>query len=615
MANGNGSEITTEETCEVKSFERNKYFYGKLMTVKDFEAEQKYFNGKRYLLNGLIHGVGIVCGVEASEPAIVSQKLQIKLSRGVALDCCGHEIVVESGGTFDVEEGSPSDGVNYVYLKYRECLTDPSPAPANPSVCEEVCCYSRIREEFKLQVSPTPPEVAAFDWAKVWQARQAEIETLASKLGLPVPRDEIEARFIITADEYLTKAACPACTDPKVLVGVVRVAGSNATIDTDEIATLRSLRSLVYSNPMLHELIRGHLGDLDNPHQVTADQTKALMSLNNVGNAPARKTWVQNVDIVSDGSITVAPHAAAKTVEVKTTHAQINPLPVDPASTDTTRDKHVANDDAHRWSQAPVSVDGLTNPGGDIDLVAGTGIRIDHPAGDGAPQISISAVAGATTGVVKVTIPRATVPQETKALLPPVPGAVVSQDIAHGLEAALPPAVVLGYVGEKIIIMEQDFILQRPLVEVLAKQYGIAAPPLVSFRAAAVTEKKFNIVAINTNPEAEETVVIRWWAIPAGRTVRELPADVMKNVKDTVGEEIIQSIVTERNIPAEAVDSVINEVVNAVAEAPEGMTPASLASVTGLPLDAVNPVLGALVASASLVTSGKGANRRYLAKG
>ena len=38
-------------------FERNKYFYGKLLSVDDFETEQKYMNNKRRMGNrlSLIH--------------------------------------------------------------------------------------------------------------------------------------------------------------------------------------------------------------------------------------------------------------------------------------------------------------------------------------------------------------------------------------------------------------------------------------------------------------------------------------------------------------------------------------------------------------------------------
>ena len=44
-------------------FERNRYFYGKLLTVRDFEVEQRYHCTKRALLNRLVHGAGVVCGL------------------------------------------------------------------------------------------------------------------------------------------------------------------------------------------------------------------------------------------------------------------------------------------------------------------------------------------------------------------------------------------------------------------------------------------------------------------------------------------------------------------------------------------------------------------------
>ena len=47
--------------------ERNRYFYGKLLTVRDFELEQKYLNDKRRLLNLAIAGPGVVCGLTVSK--------------------------------------------------------------------------------------------------------------------------------------------------------------------------------------------------------------------------------------------------------------------------------------------------------------------------------------------------------------------------------------------------------------------------------------------------------------------------------------------------------------------------------------------------------------------
>ena len=44
-------------------FERNKYYYGKLLSVNDFELEQKYMNDKRRAVNRLLFGSGVAAGM------------------------------------------------------------------------------------------------------------------------------------------------------------------------------------------------------------------------------------------------------------------------------------------------------------------------------------------------------------------------------------------------------------------------------------------------------------------------------------------------------------------------------------------------------------------------
>lgn len=43
----------------LKPLERNNYFYGKLLTVRDFQREQEYNNEKAVLKNKFIYGSGI----------------------------------------------------------------------------------------------------------------------------------------------------------------------------------------------------------------------------------------------------------------------------------------------------------------------------------------------------------------------------------------------------------------------------------------------------------------------------------------------------------------------------------------------------------------------------
>lgn len=71
-------------------YERNKYFYGKLLSVDDFETEQKYMNNKRRLQNRFLNGCGVVSGMNV----VQVDDLSFSLEAGVALDFAGREIVV-----------------------------------------------------------------------------------------------------------------------------------------------------------------------------------------------------------------------------------------------------------------------------------------------------------------------------------------------------------------------------------------------------------------------------------------------------------------------------------------------------------------------------------------
>ena len=76
---------------QYSSGERNHYFYGKLMTVRDFQDEQTYMNNKRRLGNRLLHGAGIVAGLGV----LLVDNQTFSLEAGMALDYLGREILVQ----------------------------------------------------------------------------------------------------------------------------------------------------------------------------------------------------------------------------------------------------------------------------------------------------------------------------------------------------------------------------------------------------------------------------------------------------------------------------------------------------------------------------------------
>lgn len=145
-------------------FERNRYFYGKLLTVRDFDSEQKYFNNKRRLMNRLLHGTGVVSGLQV----VAIDDKSISVEMGLALDHFGREIVVSSPVTLKL---STVDGFTnneyakniYLCISYDEKGKEPVHSVANSSRTDEVSEYNRIMESYKLFIQEEPPAPSSFE--------------------------------------------------------------------------------------------------------------------------------------------------------------------------------------------------------------------------------------------------------------------------------------------------------------------------------------------------------------------------------------------------------------------------------------------------------------------
>jgi hypothetical protein len=110
--------------CADGTLTRNRYFFGKLMSVADFEQEQSYLRTKHRRHNRLLHGVGIVRGLEvALENGQAGGGPVIVVSPGVAIASNGEELVVCEPVTIDVCSGPV---VCYVTLTLAERSVDPT---------------------------------------------------------------------------------------------------------------------------------------------------------------------------------------------------------------------------------------------------------------------------------------------------------------------------------------------------------------------------------------------------------------------------------------------------------------------------------------------------------
>ena len=128
-------------------FQRNNYYFGKLLTAKDFEDEQRYFNDKRRLANRLTGANGIVAGlgvIRADDHSIV-------LQAGCATDASGREIVVPETKVVKLStiEGYSQLASSTALLGIRY---DEQPAEEVYAVMSDEGAprYNRVREQYVL---------------------------------------------------------------------------------------------------------------------------------------------------------------------------------------------------------------------------------------------------------------------------------------------------------------------------------------------------------------------------------------------------------------------------------------------------------------------------------
>ncbi len=163
--------------CEVPQLARNHYFTGKLLVLRDFDDEQRYFIGKDRRHNQRLHGWGTVCGLKVKQhPQDGCRDRWVIVEPGSAIDCCGREIIVEHEEFFDFraaflaywqhqfgKDAQPDDAEHrlQVCLRYAECPTENIPAVFDDCGCEDDACQpNRIRETYELGVIVDPETTA-----------------------------------------------------------------------------------------------------------------------------------------------------------------------------------------------------------------------------------------------------------------------------------------------------------------------------------------------------------------------------------------------------------------------------------------------------------------------
>ena len=235
--------------CKIPYFERNNFFYGKMMTVHDFFAEQFYFNEKRWLINRMVLGWGVVCGLDVRPKDNSSD--EVIVTPGLAIDCCGREILVCCEQTVkllpeisECHEAKPDTGSEkklILCLEYRDCKTEQVLLPAVACDKKERGEFNRIRDSFIIRVK-TPEEVKPPEFC---------LHNCPLTDNKSVPIHDFLCMEL--------KEGCPECPEKSCLI-LAEVTITPQKDNTSKPPTVTidpcSTRRLVYGNQVLFDLIR-----------------------------------------------------------------------------------------------------------------------------------------------------------------------------------------------------------------------------------------------------------------------------------------------------------------------------------------------------------------------
>ena len=274
--------------ADLETAVRNRYFYGKLLDVFHFELETDYMNYKRWLLNRLVTGWGVVCGLDvlASEDGAA-----IYVTRGMALDPWGREIIVptdsrrvdlpdgewegqasrwgkqqgqftphatghdspnQQGGKEqyppkqypedeDEDEEDEEDRYYHVVICYNECRSNPTPVLAGDCGDQVQCETGTVEERYKIEIRP-----GRLDPISVWECMIPDAIT----------RGELQYEVLV---RWVTDNCPELPGDPCVPLANIRIrwGDDGPYCETDDIDI--NVRQLALSNRALFYLLMSML--------------------------------------------------------------------------------------------------------------------------------------------------------------------------------------------------------------------------------------------------------------------------------------------------------------------------------------------------------------------
>jgi len=231
---------------QLRQFEKNNFFQGKLMTARDMETEQTYHADRLQTVTRFTAGKGIVHGVEISSVAESETELEVTLEPGLLVDGYGRPIAIEHRTTKTMP--LPSNDDIYLYVRYDETDLESVPVPDVSGASSEEYMSNRRVESFELTYQESPPEFEGVP----------DVDTSIADN----PDEETAHRALANRYHQQFRTPVEQVEDPSVFVG-----SFERTRDGDWIPggdTVR--RDIVHDNEMLYAALVNHLTDTENPH-------------------------------------------------------------------------------------------------------------------------------------------------------------------------------------------------------------------------------------------------------------------------------------------------------------------------------------------------------------
>ena len=140
--------------------ERMRWYTGRFVTARDLTDEQRYLVHRRWLINRVLHGEGVLCGLH-----VVPHEREdcgpttVWIEPGIALDCCGRELISSCRLCVTwppaAEPGCepPEHEEKLLAIRYHEEPVDPQYALIDTCTTKAGKEATRIREEVEWKLA------------------------------------------------------------------------------------------------------------------------------------------------------------------------------------------------------------------------------------------------------------------------------------------------------------------------------------------------------------------------------------------------------------------------------------------------------------------------------